>query len=245
MAPPDAPTVLALPHARTMVLLHSQVAALSHARRMPLVLLFPSALTALLATQWQFWVGAGSPAAGDAAAPRQGETPAELSRAADHDRRAVRSPCRDRGSARHASRRGAGRSAGSPAVTAGTAKRSRRRQWRRASDVTIQSTTPARTESIVRDIRDAGGKAIGFEADITDVLAQDRLAAAAAAAFDGLDVPVSNAGDDRRLRRRRTPTVEHWRRRRDRLVATSARLLRQPIATPAVHRPRLQRRGLC
>ena len=50
MAPPDAPTVLALPHARTMVLLHSQVAALSHARRMPLVLLFPSALTAILAT---------------------------------------------------------------------------------------------------------------------------------------------------------------------------------------------------
>lgn len=66
MAPPDAPTVLALPHARKLVLLHSQVAALSHARRMPLVLLFPSALTALLATQWQLWVGGGSPAAGDA-----------------------------------------------------------------------------------------------------------------------------------------------------------------------------------
>jgi hypothetical protein len=35
------------------VLLHSQVTVLPHARRMPLVLLFPSALTAPLATQWQ------------------------------------------------------------------------------------------------------------------------------------------------------------------------------------------------
>ena len=49
MVPPDAPTVTALPHARTMVLLHSQVTALPHVRRMPLALLFPSALTALLA----------------------------------------------------------------------------------------------------------------------------------------------------------------------------------------------------
>ena len=44
------------------------------------------------------------------------------------------------------------------------------------------------TESIIRDIRDAGGVAIGFEADVTDVDALDRLAAAAADAFGSLDV---------------------------------------------------------
>jgi glucose 1-dehydrogenase len=52
----------------------------------------------------------------------------------------------------------------------------------------------ARTESIVADIRGAGGNAIGFEADVTDVDALDRLAAAAADAFGGLDVWVNNAG---------------------------------------------------
>ena len=55
---------------------------------------------------------------------------------------------------------------------------------------------PAHTESIVRDIREAGGNAIGFEADVTDVAALDRLAAAAADAFGGLDVWVNNAGID-------------------------------------------------
>ena len=76
----------------------------------------------------------------------------------------------------------------------------------------------ARTESIVRDIRDAGGNAIGFKADVTDVDALDRLAAAAADAFGDLDVWVNNAGIDTKTGLLDT-TVEQF----DRVIAVNLR----------------------
>ena len=53
-------------------------------------------------------------------------------------------------------------------------------------------------ERLAAEIRDAGGKAAAFAADVTDRSACERLLASAEATFGGVDVLVNNAGANRR-----------------------------------------------
>src|SRR4051812_18368038 len=52
----------------------------------------------------------------------------------------------------------------------------------------------AEAEAIVREIKDAGGRAISVQADVSDPVAVARMFEAAEAAYGGIDVLVNNAG---------------------------------------------------
>jgi 3-oxoacyl-[acyl-carrier protein] reductase len=56
------------------------------------------------------------------------------------------------------------------------------------------SSEPAPTDELVREIEQAGGKALSVKADITDPVAVHRLFDAAETAFGGIDVLVNAAG---------------------------------------------------
>jgi 3-oxoacyl-[acyl-carrier protein] reductase len=51
-----------------------------------------------------------------------------------------------------------------------------------------------RVQAVVDEITGAGGVALGFAVDVTDVAALDRLVADVTAAFGGIDIVVNNAG---------------------------------------------------
>ncbi len=57
---------------------------------------------------------------------------------------------------------------------------------------------PEATEALVQEIAAAGGKAIGVQADVSDVAQLERLVAAAVAKFGRLDIMVNNAGVETR-----------------------------------------------
>jgi NAD(P)-dependent dehydrogenase (short-subunit alcohol dehydrogenase family) len=79
-------------------------------------------------------------------------------------------------------------------ATSGIGRASAIRFGRDGASVLAVGRKAAALKEVVRDVELAGGRAVAFEADVTDAAAPDAIVGAAVAAFDGLTAIVNAAG---------------------------------------------------